>query len=38
VAFPLFLAALGAAMSVLFDDPVLKIACFCVSQNGAHAY
>lgn len=34
VAFALFLTALGAAMSVLFDDPVLKIACFCVSQIG----
>jgi MFS family permease len=34
VAFALFLTALGAAMSVLFDDPVLKIACFCISQIG----
>jgi ACS family tartrate transporter-like MFS transporter len=34
VAFALFVTALGAAMSVLFDDPVLKIACFCVSQIG----
>ena len=34
VAFASLLTALGAAMSVVFDDPVLKIACFCVSQIG----